>query len=90
MNFFQAQDFFKKLYPGKNIFFEFDDKCHRFHELVFTDGKPHSLHHIECDKVKVTVEGNVPIYVDIVPHRFNLEWEEIKKIINSKNEIHTQ
>lgn len=84
MDFFSAQDFFQKLYPGKDIKYEFDEKCHRKHELIYTDGIPNPVHHVENDKVKVTVEGSDPIYVPIAPHRECYEWEAIKKIINSK------
>lgn len=84
MNYYQIQDFYREAYPGKNIQFEFDEKCHRFHELVYTDGKPHALHHIQNEKVKVTVEGMSPVYVQILPHRECIAWEDVKKIINSK------
>ena len=84
MNYFEVQDFFKKLYPGKKIDFEFDDKCHRFHELVYVDGIPNEMHHVENHKVKVTVEGMDPIYVPIKPHRETWTWEAIKKLIMSK------
>lgn len=84
MNYFQAQDFFKNMYAGKEIKFEFDDKCHRFHELVYTDGKPNDVHHIENHHVKMTVEGIDPVYIPILPHRECKTWDEIKAIINSK------
>ncbi len=84
MNFFEAQDMFKKMYPGKEIKFEFDEKCHRFHELIYTDGVPNPVHHIESNKVKVSVEGMQPIYSPIQPHRECVTWEHMKKLINSK------
>jgi len=82
MDFFQVQDFFKQMHPEKKISYEFDDKCHRFHELVYTDGIPNPIHHVENHKVKVTVEEMAPIYVPIAPHRECYTWEEIKKVIN--------
>lgn len=88
MNFFEAQDFFKKMHPGKKIIFEFDEKCHRVHELIYTDGNPNVAHHVENNQVKVTVEGMAPFYVPIAPHREIYSWVDIKRIINSKNDIH--
>lgn len=88
MNLYEAQDFFKKTYPGKKISFEFDEKCHRVHELIYTDGNPNVVHHVENRQVKVTVEGMDPMYVPIDPHRETYSWADIKRIINSKNDIH--
>ena len=84
MDYFQAQDFFKQLYPNKKISYEFDEKCHRVHELIYTDGVPNPVHHVENDKVKVSVEGMDPIYVSIMPHRECYTWDLMKKMINSK------
>lgn len=89
MDFFQAQDFFKQMYPEKKISFEFDEKCQRVHELIYTDGKPNPFHHVENNKVKVTVEGQAPVYVAIMPHREVFTWEYMKQMINSKTEIHS-
>lgn len=87
MNFFEVQDLFKSMHPGKNITFEFDEKCHRFHELVYTDGVPNVIHHVENHKVKVTIEGMDSIYVPISPHRENCSWSNIKDIVNSKQDV---
>jgi hypothetical protein len=84
MNFFQVQDLFKQLHPGKKVSFEFDEKCHRQHEIIYTDGIPNPMHHIENNKVKVSVEGLAPIYVDIIPHRECCTWDQMKKMILSK------
>jgi len=73
MNLYQAQEFFKQLYPGKEIKYDFDDKCHRFYEIIITDGQPNPVHHCECNKVKVIVDGMDPIYVPIAPHRLAIE-----------------
>ena len=89
MDFFQTQDFFNQMHPGKEIKYEFDDKCHRVHELIYSDGKPHPHHHVENNKVKVTVEGQPAVYVTINPHREVFSWEAIKQVINSKTEIHS-
>lgn len=84
MNFFQLQDFLNKLHPEKNISFEFDEKCHRIYELVYTDGQPNPVHHIENDRVKVTIEGQKPTYMQIQPHRQCATWEHMKSLINLK------
>ena len=84
MDLYQAQEFMAKINPGKKVDFEFDDNCHRFIEVVFTDGKPNDVHHVECHKVKVTVEGQEPIYMPIVPHRITTTYEAVKNYINSK------
>lgn len=84
MDFYEAQDFFNQMYPGKKIAYEFDDKCQRKCEIVFTDGKPNDIHHVENNKVKVTVEGQNPVYVPIQPHRESKSWDEMKTLVNSK------
>ena len=88
MDFIQAQDFFANLYPGKKITYEFDENCHRFHELVHTNGKPNLYHHIENNKVKVTVEDQDAVYVPIAPHRETCTWAHISKIIAGKDDVH--
>ncbi len=88
MDLFQLQDFFKNMYPEKLITYEFDEKCQRVHELIYTDGKPNEYHHVEYNKVKVTPDKLDSIYVDIAPHREVFTWDAIKQIINSKTEIH--
>lgn len=86
MDFFQAQDLFNKMHPGKKVSFEFDEKCQRVHELIYTDGIPNHIHHIENNKVKVTVEGQEPVYISILPHRECATWDYMKKLINSKQD----
>lgn len=88
MNFFEAQDFFKQMYVGKKITFEFDEKCHRFIEIVHTDGLPHEMHHLECNKVKVNVEGMDSIYIPIQPHRVNVTWKQAKSLLDSKSDVY--
>jgi diaminopimelate epimerase len=87
MNLFEAQEFFKSMYPNKKINFEFDEKCHRLHEVVYTEGNPHVVHHVENNKVKVSVEGMDSMYVPIAPHRENVGFAQIKSIINSKQDV---
>lgn len=87
MNYYEVQDFFKKLYPNEVVRFEFDEKCHRFLEIVHTDGLPNLMHHCECDKVKVNVGWMDPMYVSILPHRMNLSWADVKNLITGKNDV---
>jgi hypothetical protein len=84
MNFFEAQDFFKKLYPNDVIKFQFDEKCHKIHELIYTDGIPNEQHHIQCDKLRVTIGNQPPVYIPIAPHRMNCDWNTMKQMISEK------
>lgn len=86
MDFFQCQDTFRQMYPGKNISYEFDENCHRIYEIVLTDNIPNPFHHCESHKVKVMVEGMNPIYVPIQPHREVFTWEYMKNLINKKSD----
>jgi hypothetical protein len=88
MDFIQAQELFSNLYPGKKITYEFDEKCNRQHECVYTEGLPNAFHHIENDKVKVTVENENPVYVPITSHRETIGWEQMKQRINSKKDVY--
>lgn len=89
MDLFQAQDFFQSQNPGKKISFEFDENCHRFCEFVMTQGSPNITHHVECNRVKVTIEGNPQsIYVPIAPHRLNVLWSDLKNLIMSKQDVY--
>lgn len=84
MDFFEAQDFMKKMYPDKAITFEFDEKCQRLHELVYTDGIPNEIHHIQCEQIKATVDGMEPFYIPIKPHRLSVSWDFMKSMLSSK------
>ena len=84
MNFNELKEFFKKLYPDKLVSFEFDGRCHRVHEIIYTDGIPNPVQHIECNQVKVTPHGMPSQYVPIHPHRMNCTWNEMKKLIMAK------
>lgn len=84
MNFFEAQDLFRQIYPDKQITFEFDEKCQRVNEIIYTDGVPNEFHHIENNKVKVNVQGMDPVYVSIAPHREICTWQYLRDLIASK------
>jgi|694.fasta_scaffold00191_46 hypothetical protein len=87
MNYYEAQEFFKSIYPGKQISFDFDAKCYGSLEIVHTDGSPNILHHIESTKILVSVEGMDPFYTPIVPHRTLVTWQAVKGFINSHTDV---
>jgi hypothetical protein len=84
MDFFELKDFMASMHPGKKIDYEFDEKCHRKHELIYTNGVPNPYHHVENHHVKMTIEGQAPIYAPIMPHREVYAWDDMKKMINGK------
>ncbi len=88
MNFFEAQDFFKKLYPEKKIDFSFDDNCLHQVEIIYTNGKPHTTHHLEYHKVKMCIEGQDSVYLPISPHRMCCYWGDFKKLIQNQNNVY--
>lgn len=82
MDFFEAQEFFKKLYPDTLVTFEFDDSCIRQIEQVFTEGQKHIVGHVEFNKVKVIPQGLDPVYVPIKPHRAGICCADIHEKIS--------
>lgn len=88
MDFYEAIEFFKGMFPDKQITYEFDDKCQRSLEIIHTDGLPNVVHHIECNKVKINIDGIPPQYVPIKPHRLGCSWASIKKMVNDKKDVH--
>lgn len=89
MDLFECQDFFKAQNPGKKIAFEFDENCHRVCEFIMTEGLPNITHHVECNRVKVSIEDNpFPVYVPISPHRLNVLWSDLKDLIMKKSDVH--
>jgi hypothetical protein len=87
MDFFQAQEFFNEMYPGKELTYEFDDTCHRTCEIIFTQGKPNLIHHIECNRLKVNISGESSKYVPISPHRMNTTWAAVKKYMGNQQDV---
>lgn len=87
MDYYEAKDFVKTMHPGKEVKFEFDEKCHRIHEINYVNGSPGIFHHVENNKVKVTVDGQDPFYIPIIPHREAYSWAAIKDMINSKKDV---
>lgn len=79
MNLIEAHEFFKSMNPGKNVKLEFDQSCLYQIEIIHTDSLAHIMNHVEYRKVKVTVEGNNPVYVPIAPHREIMTLSDVKK-----------
>ncbi len=88
MDLYEAIEFFKGMFPDKQISYEFDDNCHRTLEFVLTDGLPNIVHHVECNKVKINIEGMPSQYVPIKPHRLGYSWSDMKKMINNKSDVY--
>ena len=88
MDIYQAEEFLKKMYPGKEIKMEFDETCHREINFVFTEGAAHGINHIAFNRVKANVDGFEPFYMDIMPHRICSSWNDLKKYIISRNEFY--
>lgn len=88
MDLYQAEEFFKNLYPSKKITMEFDQNCHREINFIFTKGSAHGINHIAFERVKVSVEGMEPQYVPIAPHRICASWNELKKFITTRTDFH--
>jgi|SRR5271154_424068 len=87
MNFYEAQDFFKKLYPDKLVTFDFDDKCIRQIECVYTEGQLHPANHVEYNQVKMTPQGLPSQYIPIQPHRMIVTAATVKAKI-AQDDIH--
>jgi len=45
-------------------------------------------HHIECNKVCVTVDGMDPVYIPIMPHRMNVSWSDAKAFVGAMNDVY--
>lgn len=89
MDFFEAQDFFKNMYQGKNVQFIFDMDCLREMSYIVTDGKCNEYCHCRYDKVKVLVDGEQNHIVPIGNHRATLKANDMKPELN-KMDLHMQ
>lgn len=88
MNYYEAQEFMNKMYPGKKITFDFDSLCVKQIEVMHTNGLPNQMHHIEFQQVKVSVEGMDPIYMPIAPHRGTMPWKYTRDMINKYQDVY--
>lgn len=88
MNIYEAKDTLKKMFADKLVTFDLDENCIKQMECVMTEGFPNMMHHIEFDKIKISVEGSSDQYIPIQPHRENMTWSTFKKMISDKNQIY--
>jgi len=87
MDLFESKNLFRNMHPDKNLTFSFDDKCIRKCEIVFTDGKPNEINHVENDKVKIFIEDQEAFYVPIDSHRECCDIEFILSKIQNNASI---
>lgn len=85
MDFYEAKDFFKQMYPNKLVEYNFDNSCIRQVDCVFTKNQIHANCHIEYRQVRVTVGGQESFYVPIEPHRMIITCKELKKLIHDSD-----
>jgi hypothetical protein len=79
MDIYQVEDLFKKIYKNKKVEISFDPLCVKTIEIGFLNGVPNEVHHLEFDRVKVTVDSAEDNYVDIMPHRDVMSFDDIDK-----------
>jgi len=83
MDLIELAEFLSSENPGKQIQFAFPIECHRFYEIVMTDGKPNPEHHIECRSAQVLIEDKDPYFQKLSsPHRLTVSYEHIKELLN--------
>lgn len=87
MDLYELQEMLNTQNPDKKFTLEFDPICQRVIEIVLTDGSPNVVHHVEHNKVKVTIDGMQPYYFPIQPHRVNYTWSAIQSILQGKKDI---
>lgn len=87
MNFSQCQEFIGKIFPRKKVKYEFDEKCQGQYHIGFTNGVLNLMHQVECDKVKITLDGHDPIYGPILPYKLSIPWSMVVHLLNSKQDI---
>ncbi len=81
MDIFQANEFFCDMFKNKKVTYDFDEKCICKVEFVCTNGRPHLIQKVECDKAKFMVEGMKPFYVPITIFTLDKTLIEIKELI---------
>lgn len=82
----ELKTFMGEINPGKEITFDFDEKCYRKVDFTFTEGAANITHHAEFNKIRVTIDGK-STYACIAPHRVNVPWVDVKKFIMDMDEI---
>lgn len=69
MDYYTAKDVFDSMNPGKVVTYDFDKNCLRKTEFIWNNGELNDDAFSEFDKVRITVEGQDPVYVPINTHR---------------------
>ncbi len=82
MDFFEAQEFAKSMYPGNKCTFQFDMDCMREMSFVLTEGQYHDTCHGTYNKVKVFVDGEFKHLIPIKNHRACFQADEMKTELN--------
>lgn len=70
------------MYPKAEVAFDFDDKCLKKEELIFSEGLPHENHHVVYNQVKAMIDGQDPIYIPIDNHREVVSWSKVKEKVS--------
>ena len=78
MDFFEAQDFAKKMYEGKNVSFRFDTDCMREMSFVLTNGQCNENCHVAYNKVKIIVDSEEKHVMPIKPHRMCFKADDMR------------
>lgn len=87
MNIYECEEFFKQLNPEKQVTLTLDENCERLHEIMCTNGILNNEHHVEYNRVKVVVDNEPAIYVNISPHRITYDKNAMKEILRKKLEL---
>lgn len=82
MDFQEAKETFSNMFTDKSVTYTFDDNCIRQIELIMEDGFPNIVHHVEYNKVKISVEGLPDKYVPIQSYRMTITNSEYKIIFD--------
>lgn len=86
MNLNDAKKLIEDMNPGKDFNLDFDVKCYRKVEFTFENGAAAVTQHVEFNKVRLTIDGNIT-YVNIQPHRVSVPWKDAKSFIEGMQEV---
>lgn len=86
MNLNDAKKLIEDMNPGKDISLDFDVKCYRKVEFTFDNGAAAVTQHVEFNKVRITIDGNIT-YTPIEPHRVNIPFKDAKAFIAGMQDV---
>lgn len=78
------QSLIAKLLPGQTVSYDFDNETQNKYDLNFTAGAPDVNQSVINNEVKVTVEGQDAIYVNIEPYTQTVDWNTIQAMATQK------